>query len=103
MIKHWVETQFYDFDDDLIEELFGFVDSTLFNAGHTAMAQALHEKLNTKLKDRKKRLAAMISVPPTDLMVRLACFKSLLVPMLTLLIDAAGYCQPGALLHEHHR
>eukprot|EP01094_Clydonella_sp_ATCC50884_P020725 TRINITY_DN4364_c0_g1_i1.p1 TRINITY_DN4364_c0_g1~~TRINITY_DN4364_c0_g1_i1.p1 ORF type:complete len:880 (-),score=376.47 TRINITY_DN4364_c0_g1_i1:260-2899(-) len=69
VIKHWVETQFYDFDDDLIKELFRFVDKTLFNAGHTAMAQALHEKLQTKVEEREKRLAAMISVPPTDLMM----------------------------------
>jgi len=70
VIKHWVETQFYDFDDDLIKELFRFVEKTLYNAGHTAMATALHDRLSNKAEDRNKRVQAMITVPPTDLLVR---------------------------------
>jgi hypothetical protein len=69
VIKHWVETQFYDFDDDLIKELFRFVEKTLYNAGHTAMASALYDRLTNKAEDRNKRVQAMITVPPTDFLV----------------------------------
>ena len=71
VVKYWVDNQFYDFDDDLIQKLFQFCE-TLQNDGQT-VAKLLHDLLISKSQERKMKQDSMINIPPTDLTV---CFSS---------------------------
>ena len=68
MLKYWVDTQFYDFDEDLIHSLQQFC-TRLHDEGQTDMAKRLQEHISAKEAERTSRQESLISVPSTDLMV----------------------------------
>lgn len=68
VVKYWVDTQFYDFDEDLINSLQNFC-TRMNEDGLTDMAQRLQELITAKVKERNQRQESLISIPPTNLMV----------------------------------
>lgn len=69
VIKHWVVTQFYDFDEDLVTRLLHFAGTSLPEAGHSDMGKLLTQLITAKVEERKVKQESMISIPPTDLLV----------------------------------
>jgi len=67
VVKYWVDTQFHDFDEDLIHHLEQFC-MKLYNDGQTDMAKRLQELISSKSNERRRRQDSLISIPPTDLM-----------------------------------
>jgi len=62
-LKYWLETQFIDFDTDLISQLYLFIEETIKRDGHCDMANSLKRILDTKLEEREQITMLMLSVP----------------------------------------
>jgi len=72
VVKYWLDTQFYDFDEDLILSLQEFCER-MNSDGFTDMAKRLQEHITSKETERNQRQESMVSIPPTDL----TCFLNL--------------------------
>jgi RasGEF domain/RasGEF N-terminal motif len=64
-LKHWVETQFFDFDDDTIAELRKLIARIDVTA--SALAKSLHELVEASLDERMKAISEPLQPPPSDL------------------------------------
>eukprot|EP01090_Pellita_catalonica_P007974 TRINITY_DN1859_c0_g1_i1.p1 TRINITY_DN1859_c0_g1~~TRINITY_DN1859_c0_g1_i1.p1 ORF type:complete len:1124 (-),score=199.38 TRINITY_DN1859_c0_g1_i1:97-3090(-) len=66
VLKYWVEKQFFDFDDDLVEHIFEFVDKTFPNDGLEKLAMQLSRELKKKIEDRTQANTSLFK-PPSSL------------------------------------
>ncbi len=48
-LKYWLEKKIEDFDEDLLNEIYSFVNGKLKEDGHIDMANALHNLLDSKV------------------------------------------------------
>lgn len=62
VIKYWIEHQFFDFDDGLINELFVFID-LLLKDGHDNVAQRLRSDLQKRVDLRNSMKTQMNMMP----------------------------------------
>jgi RasGEF domain/RasGEF N-terminal motif len=63
--KTWVNTNFFDFDQSLIDGLSKFAEA-LRERGYTAMADSLRQALEEKVQFHKSQMRTVLSVPPTS-------------------------------------
>ena len=68
VVKHWVEHQFADFDQNIITRLYDLC-KRLESDGQIPMSQALHKLILKKDEARLAKLKSYLSVPPTDLQI----------------------------------
>eukprot|EP01089_Gocevia_fonbrunei_P011722 TRINITY_DN2562_c0_g1_i1.p1 TRINITY_DN2562_c0_g1~~TRINITY_DN2562_c0_g1_i1.p1 ORF type:complete len:410 (+),score=47.39 TRINITY_DN2562_c0_g1_i1:1-1230(+) len=66
IIKYWVENQFFDLDEELVQKVFSFVDETLRNDGFNDFANILKVELNKKISERMHQKNLMFT-PPSEL------------------------------------
>lgn len=70
VLKHWVESQFKDFDDALIQKLFDFFESDL-SPSHSELGEILKKELQRKVNERNAHLRAVLTEPPAEMTVKL--------------------------------
>jgi hypothetical protein len=68
VVKHWVEHQFADFDQNIITRLYDLC-KRLESDGQVPMSQALYKLIHKKDDARLAKLKSFLSVPPTDLQI----------------------------------
>ena len=64
--RYWVENQFFDFDDSLVQSVFDFIENVLPKDGWGDIANILKKILKAQMEARNETLSA---VPPTDLTI----------------------------------
>lgn len=69
VLKHWVESQFKDFDDALIQKLFYFFETDL-SPNHGELGGILKKELQRKVHERNAHLHAVLSEPPAEITVK---------------------------------
>lgn len=69
VFKHWIESQFKDFDDSLIQKMFDFFENDLKTA-HEELATILKKELQRLVAERSAHLQSVLSDPPADITVK---------------------------------
>ncbi|KAL6049799.1 putative Ras guanine nucleotide exchange factor [Balamuthia mandrillaris] len=62
VLKYWVEKQFFDFDDELLNTIFEFIDNQL-KVDNQQLAKMLSSELKTRMNERTNREKAMFAQP----------------------------------------
>jgi hypothetical protein len=67
LIKYWVETQFHEFDDNIIQRLSEFIERTL-RRDATELSKLLRIEIERKTAERLRKTKSLL-VPPTDVYI----------------------------------
>eukprot|EP01105_Mastigella_eilhardi_P017713 TRINITY_DN4084_c0_g1_i5.p1 TRINITY_DN4084_c0_g1~~TRINITY_DN4084_c0_g1_i5.p1 ORF type:complete len:1322 (+),score=230.17 TRINITY_DN4084_c0_g1_i5:3-3968(+) len=55
VMKHWLETSFFDFSDELVEKVQAFISKELARDGHTSLGKQLKKVIEDQLQERKRQ------------------------------------------------
>ncbi|EFA82950.1 Ras guanine nucleotide exchange factor [Heterostelium album PN500] len=64
VLKYWIVNQSSDFDQDLMDQIYHFIDNTLINDGYAELSKALGEILGKMVEEREVKLELLFQMPP---------------------------------------
>ncbi|EGG20928.1 Ras guanine nucleotide exchange factor [Cavenderia fasciculata] len=64
VLKYWIVNQSSDFDQELVDQIYYFIDNTLISDGYAELSKALREMLSKLLEDRDVKLELLFQMPP---------------------------------------
>eukprot|EP01132_Coremiostelium_polycephalum_P008350 gene8350-10256_t len=63
-LKYWIVNQSSDFDQDVIDQIYYFIDTTLTQDGYAELSKLLKELMDKMIEDREVKLELLFQMPP---------------------------------------
>eukprot|EP01133_Synstelium_polycarpum_P017183 gene17183-20472_t len=64
ILKYWIVNQSSDFDQDLVDQIYYFIDNTLQSDGYSELSKVLRDILNKMVEEREVKLELLFQMPP---------------------------------------
>ncbi|GAM29062.1 hypothetical protein SAMD00019534_122380 [Acytostelium subglobosum LB1] len=64
VLKYWIVNQSSDFDQDLVNQIYNFIDNTIPIDGYAELSKVLKDILNKLIEDREVKLELLFQMPP---------------------------------------